>query len=221
MKVIHGTYKGLGSTVKLGLGFKPDFVRIRRVGDSAMLTLEWERGMARSATGAGGIYRAAVGDAPGFALLAANAGVRPYFGGDVVTSASLATQIGKNAVEEYRGDLKGDITQWTLDNSGNRTGHFDAALDTNLCGVGSIVQIDGVMATILALSNSGASANEVTLDRAVSTGKVQHISYQYDFAPAPVKTRMPAGMEILDTSYVNVQNEIYAITAGEFGPIGG
>jgi hypothetical protein len=215
MKSIKGIYTGLGATIRLGLGFVPDRVRLTKIGNANLDQLEWTALMARTATGAGGIIRAGVANTPGFALLAVTAGVRPYYGGDLITAAALTDQIPASEVSGYQGNLGGTITKWTLGSSANRTGCFNAGLDTAKCGVGSIVQIDTKLYRIVALTNDGDAANEVTLDRAAPTGAVVFIGSKVDFVSAPVGTRMPAGIEILDTTYLNLVSTVFSIEAWE------
>ena len=218
----RGIYLGLGTgAIRLGLGFRPNHVRIRQIGTANMVELDWTRDMARSATGAGGLVRAGVANTPGYVLLSAAAGVRHYFGKDAIATASLAYQLPISMVPAYAGARQGTITEWTLGNATNRTGNFDAALDTDKCGVGSMIEVrTGAMATpsisvaaIVALSNHGAAANEVTLDRAVPSGRVTFIGCAWDVVPAPVGVNMPEGIEILDTTYANVAATVCAIEA--------
>jgi len=213
MNSIKGIYTGLGATIRLGLGFVPDRVRLTKIGNANLDQLEWTALMARTATGAGGIIRAGVANTPGFALLAVTAGVRPYYGGDLITAAALTDQIPASEVSGYQGNLGGTITKWTLGSSANRTGCFNAGLDTAKCGVGSIVQIGTQLYRILALTNDGDAANEVTLDRAAATGPVNYVGTKVDLVAAPVGERLPAGIEILDVTHVNQANHVYYIEA--------
>jgi hypothetical protein len=212
---INGIYTGLGATVRIGLGFIPSRVRCVAIGNAALTEVLWDRNQARTATGAGGIVRVGVANVPAFALLTAVAGIRGYAGGDVVATATRANQILGTEVAGWSGDLRGAANLWTLGSSGNRTGNINAGLATTYCGVGSAIQIKGKMYTILALTNDGDAANEITLDRAAPTGPVEYIGCKVDFAPAPVGTRMPAGIEILDTTHVNVDATPYSIEAYE------
>lgn len=209
----QGTYTGLGQTARLGIGFEPDAVKIVSIGTANFITLEWQRAFQRAATGAGGIVRAGVGNTPGFVVLAAAAGIQTYRGGDKITASSLAYQIAARDVEAYRGNLGGEITRWTLGSSANRTGNFDAAVATAKCGVGSPVEIGGKLYFIQAISNSGNAANEVTLDRAAPAGVVTFLGAKLDLVSAPVDAVMPAGIELLDVTYVNVASTVYFVEA--------
>jgi hypothetical protein len=204
-------YTGLGQAVKLGFGVKPDRVRLTGIGAATFKQIEWLPEYSRAATGAGGILRAGVANTPGFALLALTAGVRLYDGGDTVSAASLAYQVPANQVPAYRGNLAGAITRWVLDNAANRTGHFDGAVATASCGIGSPVDVDHELAYIHAISNSGNAANEVTLSKAVPSGKCFHIGAKVDLVVAPVGTVMPAGIEILDVANCNEASTVYLV----------
>ncbi|MEI6210938.1 MAG: hypothetical protein WCR06_04865, partial [bacterium] len=179
-----------------------------------LVTLEWDRLMARSATGAGGMVRAGVANTPGLALLAAGAGVRQYPGGDAVAAATLANQVVASCVPAYSGTLQGTTKNWTNGSTANRTGNFNVAL-ASTCGVGSLVEIRSAdqkvhRAAIVALTNSGAAANEVTLDRAVPSGVVVFVGCKTDYVAAPAGMIMPAGFEVLDTTYANVTATVHA-----------
>jgi hypothetical protein len=210
-----GLFVGMGAVaMRIGVGFQPRKVRIVQVGTANLITLDWTREMARSATGAGGIVRAGVANTPGFVLLAANAGVRQYAGGDVIATSSLADQIAASSVSAYMGTLQGTITTWTNGSTANRTGNFNADLAAT-CGVGSLVDIRAsdekvYRAAIVALTNHGSAANEVTLDRAVPSGKVIFVGCATDFVAAPVGKIMPAGFEVQDVTYGNVASTVFA-----------
>ncbi len=219
MNKASGLYIGLGTgTMRVGLGFVPRKLKIRQVGTANLVTLDWDQEMGRSATGAGGIVRAGVANTPGFVLLAANAGVRAYFGGDTVAAATLANQVPVSIVTAYAGTRQGTIKEWTLGSSANRTGSFDVALDTDKTGVGSLVEVRAAdqkiyTAYILALTNSGNAANEVTLDRSVPPGVVTFIGAKVDYVAAPAGIKVPAGFEVLDTTYANVASTVFSFDA--------
>jgi hypothetical protein len=232
-KVFHGTYAGVGSAIKVGLGFRPDYVRLQNIDQAEQELIEWNRHMTRAATGAGGICRALLNgsSAAGFVALAANAGVRWYDGGDLIqTSASTVKVALSFADGDYSGDQRakgsgGAIIAFELDTAANRTGHFNAPLNTAYAGVGSPVIIQGQIHYIVALTNSGSAADEVTLDRnpsGIGRGgvdrqyRVDRIGYRWDVANAPVGLSMPQGIEILDTTYCNVSGQICLIEAGTF-----
>lgn len=220
MEQIRGIYMGLGTgAMKIGLGFVPSEVRILRLGAAVATAFEtrWDANMLRAALARnGGLVRS---NATTFVGLADTAGIKPYLGGDTVTAATLAHQIERNAVAAYRGNLRGAITKWTLGSAANRTGSFDAGLDTAPCGVGSTVVIQAASngktyeARIAALTNDGDAANEVTLDQAVPSGTVIHVGCAWDWVAAPVGTVMPAGIEITDVTYANLASTAFSLVA--------
>lgn len=220
MEQIRGIYMGLGTgAMKIGLGFVPSEVRILRLGAAVATAFEtrWDANMLRAALARnGGLARS---NATTFVGLADTAGIKPYLGGDTVTAATLANQIERNAVAAYRGNLRGSITKWTLGSAANRTGSFDAGLDTTPCGVGSTVVIQAASngktyeARIAALTNDGDAANEVTLDQAVPSGTVIHVGCAWDWVAAPVGTVMPAGIEITDVTYANLASTAFSLVA--------
>ena len=118
-----------------------------------------------------------------------------------------------------RGNQRGDILAWTLDVAATRKGHFDAGLDTDVCGVGSTVVIRAAStgklyeAYIAALTNDGDAASEVTLNTAVPSGMVVHVGCAWDWVAAPVGKVMPAGIEITDVTYANIASNDFALVA--------
>jgi len=220
MQRITGIYRGLGTgAVKIALGFIPHEIHITRLGQAVATAFEvfWNADMLRAALARnGGLARS---NATTWVGLADTAGIKPYLGGDTVSTASLAGQIHRDEVAAYRGNLKGTIGRWTLDTAANRTGHFDAGLATTYCGVGSrvVVVADSNGKTyevnVAALTNDGDAANEVTLDQAVPSGRVVHVGGAWDFVPAPAGTILPAGIEITDVTYANVASNDFALVA--------
>jgi len=218
-----GLFVGLGTgPVRIGLGFQPDRIRIVQIGTANLVTLDWTRDMARSATGAGGIVRVGVGNTPGLVLLTNKAGVRQYNGGCSVDVSSLAHQIVYNTVPGWQGTLQGIITEFVLDTPDNGTGHFDQAVNAAQCGVGSLIAVGRVQgpldvgkynAAIIAMAGNGTAANSVTLDRTIPSGPVRYIGPSLDYIPAPVGVCMPPGFEILDTTYANVAQTVCAFQA--------
>lgn len=235
-KTIRATFLGTGATLYLGLGGVPRFVRLtnpQSVGDTQIIT--WTPDHAALAAAKGGVAWGS-GGASTFAaavLTPAN-GIAPYIGGDAITSASTAYQqlvSGETGIDpasplgdtSLGGDLRARggtaITKWTLGNSTNFTGNFDQVLNTTLCGVGSMVEIEDYTtraiqrAYITALTSTGAAANQVTLDRAISGGWVRFIGYKYGFGAVPAGYTMQAGIIVKDTSLVNAASEIVLLEA--------
>lgn len=205
MKRIQGIYSGTGSAMTIGLGFKPDFVRIKNV--SGVVVFEWDRTLARVATAAGGVALINHASAQLNVLTAPN-GIRPYTGGAVsVASANVIVPI--EFVPTIRGvNYASEGTTWTLDTAANGTGHVSAALDTTGAGVGSkIVLWDQTnhrefVGYITALTSTGLTADYVTVSPdAPATADVRLVTYKYDFATAPAGMILLDGIYIADTTY--------------------
>lgn len=218
-KKFSGMYVGAGtSALHLGFGFVPDKVRIQNIDQSQAEELVWTKEMARAATGAEGIIRVGVGDTPSFALLTFGAGVVRYYGQDLIGTASAQYQMLAQDLSTFRGDMRqkgtdGDLNAWVLDTAATPTGHWNAECNTTYVGVGSEIQIDGKTYAVTALTSNGEATDEVTLSEAAPTGDIEAISYLYDFAPATAGLTMPAGIQINDTSYVNVSGQKCLIEA--------
>jgi hypothetical protein len=227
MRVVSGIYLGAGtSALYLGLGFIPDWVKIRNIDQSAQEALDWSRNDIRAATAAEGLLRTTIGaDDTGLTVLTEAAGIVPYYGGTVISTASANYQVPRNMESLFRGDMRvkttTDINTWTLDTSASETGHVNTGVNTTYVGVGSLIKIKetstGLIKTaaIVALTNDGDAANEVTLDRAIGTGVVIKIGYLYDLAAAPKGTVMPAGIYLADTT-CNASAERCLIEAGTY-----
>jgi hypothetical protein len=72
-------------------------------------------------------------------------------------------------------NIVGSVTEWTLDTSDDKTGHVDAALDSDVVA-GSIITIDYVDYVIQSVTGDGTSADGIELDYAASTGTVIYLS---------------------------------------------
>lgn len=214
-------YKGTGAALTLGLGFVPERLRISEIGGNTVL--EWDENS--TLNGKGGVLTKSTTSGSGSSatttvsheVLAASAGVVPYVGGEKLDVASSAKQIDSDALAEFQGDKKGAICYWSLQTPANKTGKFDAGVNTTYVGVGSIVAFDCgeglVTARITALTNDGDADNEVTLDKAVTSGRVVSIHYPVDFATCPAGFKMPDGITINDTTNINVSGSLYSIEA--------
>ena len=217
------------SAMYVGLGFVPSKVRLMHAkdagGSEAAMHLDWNRALARHSVYAEGVLTIANGTRSG---LTEAAGVARYFGGDLITTAAAhyVVPIEHPALEKtYAVDMRsssggtGTITTWTLQTAGNETGKFNYGVDTSYVGVGSEVVVipdSGGMArvySIVALANDGNADDEVTLNGPCPSGRVQRISYKYDFANLPAGYRMPAGIVINDTTYFNVASDLFCIEA--------
>lgn len=151
-------------------------------------------------------------------LLTAGQGIRGYEDGAAVTSAGVAALMPTSMVPDYAGDMRtkgagAKVNLWTLTNSGNRTGKFNAAIDTDLVKAGSVIQIEGKTYFIQSITSTGAADDQVTLNQAAPTGRIEKILYPYDLAPIPAGTRIPRGFYLAETATVNKNNELVQIQA--------
>ena len=218
-----GIAYGAGAILKVGIGGTPDWVRVRAL-QSDLPKIEWDRTMLALATFKEGIKSTLNSTTPVVSVLTAGLGIQPYAGGDLISAAAnthiVPVEPGFFPTQGYCGDMRakgtGTITAWTLGNSTNRTGSFNYGVDTDRVAAGSRVMIDGVWYSIVALSNDGDAANEVTLDRAAPSGEVQKILFKADLYNAPAGVVMPAGFLIAADADVNASGERLLIEAGLF-----
>ena len=228
MRQIIKTFLGSGAARRIGLGFVPRKVVLTNITDTAFASIVWTDRHAGAGSGTVALEGLLVKDNSKLTptALTYGAGIQPYFGGSSPLSASAVTDIvdaSKNPL--YASDMRnkgtlGLVTRWTLDTSGNRTGHFNKGVNTTYVGVGSRLFIKGDNEpnggnwyTIVAITNDGDAADEITLDRAAPSGDVQNILYRVDLAPAPIGLVMPAGIVINETADVNASNEIVVLEA--------
>lgn len=202
---------GTGASRKIGLGFTPVRVILRNLVSGAFI--EWADSMQASANASDGVLTSTSSGSLVFTLLASGQGIRLYDEGEVVSASSAAAVMPASQVDGYCGDLRGNVTKWTLQNSGNRTGKFDAAVDTSKIGAGSPVQIGGKLYYIQTLTNAGNGDNEVKLNLAAATGPVEFLGYRFGLAPVPVGGRIPRGIIVAETTVVNKSGELLHLTA--------
>jgi len=213
-----GIFVGTAADLYVGLGFVPDWVKIRTIKATAEKAIEWNRNM-RSIEAFGGIEIDEAGVTTPQAL---GDGVGEYLGGEEITSASTS-RIARPADEDMRDKGTGDVvSQFTLDTPANRTGHFNAGVNTTLVGVGSMVTVGSEAASrsenavILAITNDGDAADEVTLSKALSSGQVQALTGKYDLVGVTAGTITKAGFSLADDSSVNQSGEPVAFEAGTY-----
>jgi len=220
-KRISGTFNGTGAALRVGLGFIPDYIRIFNCEDGDVARLEWNRNMRSIEMIEGLLLAEAGGNVQGTAL-GFGAGVSIYRGGDQFTTAQTA-YIKRDATPDKRtaGTL-GTVSRWTLDTAGNRTGHVDKGVNTTYVGVGSkITVMDDVTrqvktAVVLAITNDGDAADELTLSEALPTGDVVALSGMYDFLGLLPNVAMPEGFIINATTVINVAGELCSFEAGTY-----
>ncbi len=230
MRVVSGTFNGTGAAVYICIGFVPDWVRLVAVSDTECAHAWWSKHMRASNMVEGQMWHG-TGQAP--ADYAAGEGISPYYGGDLLTSANQTSvtygegvylgwddfdyRKSQNAVINAGDAVSDDITTWTLDTSGNRTGHFNEDVVGTYIGAGSRIKIDGQWYVIESLTaGQGEAADEVTLNYAAASGTVECITGKYSMKPIAIGKTTPAGFKVSATADVNVNDEIQFFEAGTY-----
>lgn len=213
-----GTFKATGADLYISLGFVPDWVKLRTLVTADEERIEWSKNM-RSAEAFGGFD---IDDDGVISPIARAAGVAEYLGGDEISSLSTI-YLARRADEDMRDAGSGDvISSWTLDTPANRTGKFNAGVNTTHVGVGSLVGIGydsfghTEYATILGLTNDGDADNEVTLSKAIKSGSVLLLRAKYDFIGVPAKTITKPGFFIDSTAAINTSGQYCMFEAGTY-----
>jgi hypothetical protein len=212
MRVVRGIVKATNATLNIGIGFKPDFVKVLNGDDRT--GLEFDNRMTHEQPY--GQTVAAAGDKADAASAAA--GIELYDGATPLASASTT------CLTKDKADKKGSVTKFTIDTAGSKTGHFDAGLTTADVGVGSKVMFgDGTLAEITSLTNDGDDTDEVTLDTlpeqsdGLSSHDVSKIYALYDYSGAAAGEAVPAGFTIGASATVNdTSGDILLFEAGSY-----
>lgn len=208
-----------GADITIGIGFVPDWVRIRATNGADEERMEWSRNMDGDY---GAVHGMEIDDdgaitQRGDALDSAGVGITPVLGGGSALTAASTTQLVRLAAQDQRGSGTGnDVTIWTLTTAGNATGKFDAAISTTYFGVGSRICIDGTWYVCRALSNDGDADDDVTLNAAAASGDVDFIGPMYDFMDAPAGTIMPAGFKLDASSTIGALSVPAYFEAGKY-----
>ncbi len=183
MKYSTGVFEGTGATLNVGLGFLPAHIELRNLttGDELTWDIDWVKGPRFGVVN--DVTLDSEGVTPGHAASAA-AGLVRYSGAmDQLTAASTTVLIP--SLKDRRDAGSGSaITLFTLDTAANKTGHFDAPVNTDLVGVGSKFYVKDKMngvseATIVALTSDGDAADNVTTDILVGSGEVSKLLAMY------------------------------------------
>lgn len=231
MKCISGRYNGTGAAVYIELGFIPDKVLIRATEDTDACTVEWSRNFGSAEQVDGIVVHTASGLVP--VLKTAGAGIQPYEGGELLTASNqTSTTYGEGVYlsrddTDYRSvDVSGDaIDTWTLDTTGNRTGHFNNDVVGTYIGEGSIIVIDAARNGLgnaketmieAVTAGQGITADEVTLSRSLASGQVLRITGKYGFKPTAIGSTTKAGFKQNLTSIANVNDEMQYFEAWSF-----
>lgn len=231
-KIIAGGFNGTGATLYICCGFLPDFVTVWNLDDPEE-HLVWSKYRSEAGNVEGITWE--VGAAPAIVELTAGAGVRQFYGGDVLTSSDVGTTTYgegvylKHRPRDYRygvdkasygsgGALSDTIDTWTLDTSGSRSGHFNEDVDATglYIGEGSPICIDGRWYIIESVSASaGEAADEVVLNYAAPSGQVQYIGGKYgEWVPMIAGEAARDGFVLARTTDINVNNERCYFEAG-------
>jgi hypothetical protein len=220
-KRVGGVFNGTGAAVYLGIGFVPDWVTVYNMEDADVAKLEWNKNMLRTAEMTAGRLTHTAAGLLGDPRTVANLGVVPYRGGENIAAASTTRLVADRADKRDAGTL-GTINRWTLGSAANRTGSFNAGCNTTYVGEGSEIVIREdvtrklIKCALVALTNDGDAANEVTLSEAVKGGEILFIGNMYDYVGAAAGTVMPDGFGITATDVINVANEMCAFEAGTY-----
>ena len=244
-KRFSGTFIGTGATLVLGIGFKPDWVKLLNLTAGAYgATLEWHKRMAAGATSKttgpqeGILTVYASGNSVARTLVASAAGIQPYDGGDIIggitvpsgvtlsaTNALAALSLenlwptGSLSIDQKASGTNGNVLKWTLGSAANYTGNLDQPISATYVKIGSQIDIGPDQGpiqsyTVVAITGTGDSANNITLDRPAPSGKIWRISYPYDLAAIPAKVPVPAGIVIFETTSVNAASQVILVEAG-------
>jgi len=235
MQVITGHFEGTGAALYLQLGCIPHQIRIYNLGGATPDEIIWDEAMACDILTTEGLVR--TGDGGAVVDNVFGAGIEPYDGGELLTDDNQTdtTYGGGIFIErddkDYRyftkaaagisGDASTvDITTWTLDVAATPTGHFNGDVVGNYIGPGSEIRIVDTnnkhtyKAYIQALTaTQGSATGEVTLSRAVPSGKVQFIGGMYGYKPSAVGTVSKAGIKLKMVTPINVNAEHHSFIA--------
>jgi len=225
------TFNGTGAAVYLCFGYIPDRVEIAALEDSDMARVVWQRNFRAAEADEGYILYTYAGAGASYT---AGAGVRAYYGGDLMTTANQTSTtyaegiyLEPDEISDYRSGARDavsdDINAWTLDTSGNRTGHFNEDVTGTYIGEGSEITIRETSSRkirkyiIEALTaTQGEAADEVTLSYASPSGDILRISGMYDLKPVALGKTTKAGILLTPYTYINVNDEIQVVTLYQF-----
>ena len=222
---INGVFHGTGAAVYLCLGAVPESVEVINLENTTNpLELYWEREYTKYSGSYGGLLV----DNAGTYTYATSAGVFPYEGGEVVTTANQASSAYAGAATylrmdytDYRKDKNFgtaglDINAWTQYST--NTGHWNNAIVSTgaRIGVQSIIRIkeqgSGLIkeAVITALTGTGESTNNVTLSRTIGSGNIVYIGGIWSMVPVEIGKVTSAGVCIADTTTANASGKAAA-----------
>jgi hypothetical protein len=211
------TFLGTAATMRLGLGCVPSSVKIYNLA-TGLAPVTWNRGFLANTAVAGGVIDVAGTYTPQTAAQ----GLQRYFGGDVITTLSNNDVIDPALLSANKTNLQGAATLFTTDTAATMTGHFNGALASG-AGKGSFIEMaykdsSGNMASwvgrIADLSASGLTSGQVTIEPAgpsisaatpfnpAGGARIVYVGPTYDLTAAPVGTIMPAGVKLINVTYM-------------------
>jgi hypothetical protein len=231
-KIVGGRWNGTGADVYICCGFVPDYVYCVNLSDPCEEIL-WIKYMTIAAAVEGLAWHdvTTVGDQ------AATEGIRPYEGGDTLTSDMAGTTTYGEGVylkhdpRDYHwgtgsnagpGNREGDavsetINSWTLNTAANRTGQFNEDVTGTYIGAGSEIQIDQLWYVITAVTAlAGEAADEVTLNYPAPSGVVNRIKGKYGYIPMVAGDITPAGFKVEENTHLNANDQVCVFMAMKF-----
>jgi hypothetical protein len=232
MQILKGSFNGTGAAAYLCLGAIPYRFVLQNVEVATNPeTIEWDEMMLVENTCYAGIY---IKGSDGVRTKLTTTGVVPYEGGDLMTASNQTSVAYGEGIylgwdlKDYRADYTygsgtqgTPLNQWTLGNSGNRTGNWNVAKVASgaKIGAGSKISIkensSGLVkkSAVVAITSDGEAANEVTLSRSIGTGSITFIGGMYDLAPVALGKVTPAGIALGSETTVNVNDNMLTFKA--------
>ena len=219
MQLVSGSFKAQNAAMYFGLGFIPDFVKCWGLTTDVSPMGVWSIN-SRSLQAIEGEMRSTMTDVD-MLDLAIGEGFAIYRGGTKTTASSTpsSTTYVQDMADKDKRDAHTSveaISKWTLGSSTNKTGRWHNDCNTTYVGVGSRICVDGKWATVTALSNEGADANEVTLNEALKSGEIQFLSNMYDFVAPAAGTVTKEGFILSDTTYLLDATDYMYFEAGTY-----
>lgn len=231
MNYMSGTFNPTAAVCYLCLGAIPYHIEIYGLEGVTPDIVIWNRFMQHdSLTIEGIMIPTGLGAIADFAR---GEGIRPYWGGDEMTSSNQTSVTYGEGVYLRRDDkdyryytdsaagISGDastetIDTWTLDSATNFTGSFNGNVTGTYIGEGSPIRIQetdvprrvyDVAITSLA-AGAGSADNAVTLSYPVPSGAVTYIGGMDGFIPVPIGEITTPGMRINLTTTPFVNDEL-------------
>jgi len=207
--LVSGTFNGTGADLYVCIGFVPDFVKLFTTETTDEERVFWSINRRGTET----IQGISIDDDGTVAPDTYATGVAVYRGGDIVSSASTV-YIHKDPNPDKRSAGTGaTIDTWTLDTSGNRSGHWNDVCNTTYVGEGSRICIDGIWYTVISVSSNGEQSDEVVLNEAAASGTIEALTGMYDYLGMS-SGRTKAGFWLDSTCPVNSSGELCYFEAG-------